>query len=182
MLNQNVRTTKEAIKKAYETNFNKWRDYDLLTALIALIGLMLAIVDYEYTWVIANQQVKARGNYTDSEEFAEQQAMMRVELADVNFVRVVIAIISVLGVISLSFRHYRKAMWLNEDLPSEMTQNLYTHNMFDLDYDVKHGLMFKRRIWFGSRFWIEAFCLLVCPIPYWDCMFTIESLSILDRS
>ena len=54
--------------------------------------------------------------------------------------------------------------------------------MFDLDYDVKHGLMFKRRIWFGSRFWIEAFCLLVCPIPYWDTYFTIESLSILDRS
>lgn len=73
-MNENVRTTKEAIKKAYETNFNKWRDYDLLTALIAIIGLSLAIVDYEYSWLMADNQVKAIGNYTDSEQFAEQQA------------------------------------------------------------------------------------------------------------
>ena len=49
------RATKDMIKKAYENNFNKWRDYDLLTALIAVIGLALALVDYEYSWTISNQ-------------------------------------------------------------------------------------------------------------------------------
>ncbi len=48
--NMNSRAANDRIQKAYETNFNKWRDYDLLTALIAVIGLMLCIVDYEYTW------------------------------------------------------------------------------------------------------------------------------------
>jgi hypothetical protein len=47
----------------------------LLTALIAVIGLALAIVDYEYTWKVANQQVTAKsiadGTYPLSyEEFA----------------------------------------------------------------------------------------------------------------
>jgi hypothetical protein len=50
---------KDLIKKNYETSFNKWRDYDLLTALVAVIGLALAIVDYEYTWKTANNQVNA---------------------------------------------------------------------------------------------------------------------------
>jgi hypothetical protein len=51
---------------------------------------------------------------------------MRKQLADVNFVRVVILFISLLGVVTLFFRHNTKAAWLNEDLPNEMTQNLYT--------------------------------------------------------
>lgn len=55
----NNRATKDLIKKAYENNFNKWRDYDLLTALIAVIGLALALVDYEFSWTTANDQVTA---------------------------------------------------------------------------------------------------------------------------
>lgn len=41
---------KAASKKAFEDSFNKWRDYDLYTALIGFIGLAMSIVDYEYTW------------------------------------------------------------------------------------------------------------------------------------
>ena len=48
------RKAKDSIQKSYENNFNKWRDYDLLTALIAVVGLAIAIVDYEYTWKQAN--------------------------------------------------------------------------------------------------------------------------------
>ena len=36
--------------KSYEKNFNTWRDFDLLTCLIAIVGLLLAIVEYEYTF------------------------------------------------------------------------------------------------------------------------------------
>jgi hypothetical protein len=43
------RKQKEAIQQSYEENFNKWRDYDLLTCLISIIGLMLAIATYEYS-------------------------------------------------------------------------------------------------------------------------------------
>ena len=35
-------------QKDYERNFNRWRDFDLLTSLISTISLALAIVTYEY--------------------------------------------------------------------------------------------------------------------------------------
>ena len=37
------------MERRFERNFNKWREYDLLTCLIACVGLTLAIVDWEYT-------------------------------------------------------------------------------------------------------------------------------------
>ena len=36
------------ISKNYQKNFQKWRDYDLLTCLLAMVGLALSILDYEY--------------------------------------------------------------------------------------------------------------------------------------
>ena len=108
------------------------------------------------------------GDVVDNETFALMQAEMRKQLANVNFVRVVIFTMSCLGVFTLFLRHYSKARWLNEDLPNEMTENLYTAKVFDFEQDFKTGLMFKRRIWFSGKFWIEAICLLVCPVPYWD--------------
>ena len=32
----------------YIKKFEKWRDYDLLTCLLTIVGLVLSIVDYEY--------------------------------------------------------------------------------------------------------------------------------------
>ena len=40
---------KKKLERKFERNFNKWREYDLLTCLIAIVGLSLAIVDWEYT-------------------------------------------------------------------------------------------------------------------------------------
>ncbi len=33
----------------YEKNFNLWRDLDLLTSLIAILGLVLSLIDYSYS-------------------------------------------------------------------------------------------------------------------------------------
>lgn len=42
-----MQTTKQTKS---ELGYNKWRDYDLLTCLIAMVGLLLTITDYEYTF------------------------------------------------------------------------------------------------------------------------------------
>ena len=44
---------KKKLERRFERNFNKWREYDLLTCLIAIVGLALAIVDWEYTRIQA---------------------------------------------------------------------------------------------------------------------------------
>ena len=37
--------TKEDIQKKYELYYNKWRDYDLLTSILSILGLVIAIID-----------------------------------------------------------------------------------------------------------------------------------------
>ncbi len=48
---KNITKAKRKLERRFERNFNKWREYDLLTCLIAIVGLALAIVDWEYTRV-----------------------------------------------------------------------------------------------------------------------------------
>ena len=106
-------------QKTYEKNFNKWRDLDLLTCLIALVGLLLAIVDYEYT----NSRVLAayENSGISTKELAYDEVQLRLSLEESNFVRVVIMLISLVGIVTLIYRHYIKARWLNKDLPAEIS-------------------------------------------------------------
>ena len=46
---------KKKLDRRFENNFNKWREYDLLTCMIAIVGLALAIVDWEYTRISASR-------------------------------------------------------------------------------------------------------------------------------
>ena len=46
---------KKKLDRRFEDNFNKWREYDLLTCMIAIVGLALAIVDWEYTRISASR-------------------------------------------------------------------------------------------------------------------------------
>jgi deoxyribodipyrimidine photolyase len=43
--NKQLQKTKEEIHKMYEHYYNKWRDYDLLTCILSILGLVVAIVD-----------------------------------------------------------------------------------------------------------------------------------------
>ena len=103
---------------------------------------------------------------------------MRKTLSDLSFQRVVVLLTSLLGVFTLFLRHYSKAKWLNEDLPNEMTQNLYTKNVIDWEADFTTGLMFQRKNWFKPTFWIEALVLFACPIPYYDEYFDMNVLDV----
>lgn len=43
--NEQLIKTKEEIQKKYELFYNKWRDYDLLTSIMSILGLVVAIID-----------------------------------------------------------------------------------------------------------------------------------------
>ena len=43
--NEKLMRTKEEIQKKYELYYNKWRDYDLLTSILSMLGLIVGIID-----------------------------------------------------------------------------------------------------------------------------------------
>jgi hypothetical protein len=47
---EHIRKAKEEITKRYESFYNKWRDYDLLTCILAMIGLAVAIIDVVFKY------------------------------------------------------------------------------------------------------------------------------------
>ena len=57
---------KKKLEKSFIRNFNKWREYDLLTCLIAVVGLSLAIVDWEYTSASAKRIIETNTDVCDN--------------------------------------------------------------------------------------------------------------------
>ena len=84
--NKELEKTKEEIQKKYEHYYNKWRDYDLLTSILLMLGLVVAIADVRRSilkwlkreFILAMEPTKTI-NYQDS------------------FVRVIITITSLLA-------------------------------------------------------------------------------------
>ena len=174
----NLTKAKRKLGRRFERNFNKWREYDLLTCLIAFVGLALAIVDWEYTRV---SSIKIATNYTqdclnrpvaeESKECNRMIAETRLDLSKSNFVRMVIVLVSIFGIVTLYYRHVVKTRWLNEDLPFELLNSQYYLNMKGGEEIEAAG--FKRRVWFRSSFWWEAFIFLICPIPFKDMLIEV---------
>ena len=63
MRNKELEKTKEEIQKKYEHYYNKWRDYDLLTSILLMLGLVVAIADREF--ILAMEPTKTI-DYQDS--------------------------------------------------------------------------------------------------------------------
>ncbi len=87
---------KERIQKQitlrYFKYFKHWRDFDLLTCILSIIGLILAITDYEMRgWM--------------------HPVMIAKNIDKLSFVRVIISLLTFLAIVSLLFRVYLKTFW-----------------------------------------------------------------------
>lgn len=78
--------------------------------------------------------------------------------------------------VTLAVRHGSKAEWLNKDLPREISGST---NLPDLDFGK---MLINAKSSFGVHFWAEAFMILLCPIPYWDCIIVIPALDFYKSS
>ena len=95
----------------------------------------------------------------------------RLVLCHSNFVRVVILFVSILGVVTLVARHSTKTSWLNDPLPNEVWKT-----------PQEDDLKGKRRVWFKTAFWLEASLFLICPIPYYDVIWSFSYIDIVTKS
>ena len=94
------KSARERLSKRNEQYFNKWKDYDLLTCILALIGLAIGIVDHEYLISIDRE--------------------VRAQTINSNFTRVLISITTFLAMVSITLRHLSKTKWKNSQLPVEI--------------------------------------------------------------
>lgn len=72
----------------------------------------------------------------------------------------------------MAIRHGSKAEWLNKDLPREISGST---NLPDLDFGK---MLINAKTAFGLSFWVEAFMILLCPIPYWDFIIVVPALNL----
>ena len=183
MIEEKARLTKakKKLERRFEKNFNKWREYDLLTCLIAIVGLALSIVDWEYLRVSTDKIIEGQLHDCDGDGFRTAKCQRqirdtRVLLCESNFLRVIILLVSLFGVVTLWVRHVAKARWLNEDLPLELLKSPYV--LGGSAREVIEAQGYKRRSWFQTSFWLEALIFLVCPLPFFEKAFAFEYIDI----
>ena len=148
-------------QKQYHRIFNQWRDFDFISTTLAMIGLTLALVNYEID--IANDQIPL-----DPSKYGDNAMLEpRNQKPTTNMFRLIVMITSLLSAGCLIMKHYYKVLWLNEHFHQETDTHIYVQYQEVLMDTQMHNLK-KKEKFFNSWIVIEVLVLLVCPIPYYD--------------
>ena len=86
--------------------FNRWRDFDFITTILAMSGLTLAVINYEF-------EIGANLEPIDIEAHPSPMTLPRVNRGQTNLVRLIVMITTILAIICLVTRHYFRCVWLN---------------------------------------------------------------------
>ena len=89
-------------------------------------------------------------------------------------------LVSFFGIITLFFRHYVKAHWLNEDLPYELHNSKYVMKLDGREEIENTGV--RRKVWFSMSFWLEALIFLVFPLPFTDWLMSFSTIDINNKN
>ena len=98
--------------------FNQWRDYDFISTILAMIGLGIAV---------ANWEVDAQMDYNKLDPTKYPKAMddPRNLKVSTNIIRIIILTTTILAIISLVIRHYYKILWLNKYFYDDCDTHIY---------------------------------------------------------
>lgn len=105
-------------QRDYHRIFNQWRDYDFITTILAMIGLALAVANYE---------IDMSNSYDLLDPKLTPNAMddPRNQKTATNMVRLIIMITTLLAVFCLVMRHRYKVQWLNEYFQQDSETHIY---------------------------------------------------------
>lgn len=92
---------------------NKWRVADFISSILAISGLIIALVEYEISFVDAIDQ---------RENLSTQRIVLRI----------LILITSISSVGTIVVRYYFKRKWQNLPFPKEITSQVYNNDYTNL--------------------------------------------------
>ena len=99
--------------KQYFEIFNTWRRYDLLTTIFTTFGLFIAILNYELD-ILNKKMIIYNIN------LLEQNKIVNAMESDIFIngynipIRYLMAVTTILSIVSLVLRHQQKVKWINE--------------------------------------------------------------------
>ena len=91
---------KKRMERRYVKYFKHWKDYEMLTCILAMIGLVLAVVEYESTFDYDNRSAD--------------------EIMHNSFVRIIITFTTMLAIFSLLFRYWLYTFWMDFQDPKHL--------------------------------------------------------------
>ena len=135
---------------------------------MALIGLVLAVVDYE---------IRADLDYIkpNPTEYPDPMMDYRNARSSTNIVRLIIMITTVLAIGCLCIRQYFKVKWVNLYFKTDNDTHIYyQYNEVMVGKDDCDSIDEKNHV-FDTQFILEILFLLICPIPYYDMYIPMRS-------
>ena len=125
---------------------NKWRIADFISSMLAILGLLIALFEYELSFVV-------------SADDRDSLTLGR------NILRLIILITSIISVSTIVIRYYYKRKWQNLPIPKEVQNQIYNNDYTNL---MRQN---RRKRFISYKFIIDIIICLICPIPYYEISF-----------
>jgi hypothetical protein len=129
--------------------YKKWRTFDLWTAILTFIGIILAIVEYEVGF----------------KTFENSRSNLDISR---NLMRLVVLLISLASWVTIIIRYYFKRKWQNLPIPKEVQNQVYNNDYTNL---MRQN---RRKRFVSWKLIVETIILAICPIPFYEYGFYIS--------
>lgn len=120
-----------------------WKKADLITAILSVVGLLLALIEYEIGYKIFEGD---RHNIS-----IEREA-----------IRLLVFILSISSLITIIIRYYFKRKWQNLPVPKEVRNQVYNNDYTNL---MRQN---RRKRFISIKLILDSVICIICPIPFYE--------------
>lgn len=123
--------------------YKKWRNADMLAAILGSIGLIISLIEYEIGF-----------NYYFDQR--DQLDTFR------NILRLIVSFLSISCFIIIIIRYFYKIKWKNLPIPKQTQNLIYNNDYTNLMRESREKGMIS------FKFFLDILILTVHPLPFWD--------------
>jgi len=149
--------------KEYYGIFNKWRDYDFLTSLFSIIGLIIAMMKYEYRLTIYTKPLDPK---------KEPDPMKLPQYHDQIHIigHYIVLSTTLFAMVCLNIKHYYRRKWTNRYSSCSGQDCTDNTNNIAIMYDeiINENERHSYNKFFTMNYLGEMLILMLVPIPFVD--------------